>query len=75
MGWMMSPSPRDILYDDVVVKLSGTDGSAFAIIGNVRYAIRQKHGAKAALEFVDRAKEQGSYDNLLAFCMTQVVVE
>lgn len=64
----------DIKYDDVTVKLTGEDGNAFNIIGQVNRGIREVHGADAAKEFADEAMTSESYDALLAFVQRTVNV-
>lgn len=59
---------------DITVKLTGTDGNAFAIIGTVREAIRKNVGNEAAQEFSERVLQCGSYDELLAFVQETVDV-
>jgi hypothetical protein len=61
-------------YPDVQVRLTGTDGNAFAVIGLVRTAIRSAHGTEAADEFSHAAMQSGSYDELLRFVMRTVDV-
>ncbi len=69
-------------YPECVVKLSGTDGNAFAIMGAVRLSLKvHLRGTctpeliKATLQmFLDEAKS-GDYDNLLRVCMKWVTVE
>ena len=64
----------DVKYPDVAVRLSGTDGSAFSIIGRVAGALRREVSREAAKEFSDAAFECGSYDQVLQLCMRTVDV-
>ena len=64
----------NVTYPDVTVKLSGTDGNAFAIIGRVSKAIRMEVGAEEAKKFTSEVTNSGSYDELLQFCMQTVNV-
>ena len=56
------------------VKLVGTDGNAFAIIGRVKKALRQGGHPELAEEFQSEAMS-GDYDNLLQTCFKYVEVE
>lgn len=56
------------------VKLTGTDGNAFAIIGKVREALRKaKYPADKISEFSKEAMS-GDYNHLLQTCMKWVDV-
>ena len=55
-------------YPKVVVQLTGKDGNAFAIIGNVSSALRR---AKVDAEEIGKFREEamsGDYNNLLVTC-------
>ena len=54
-----------VTYDDVTVKLTGTDGNAFAIMAIVHPAIARKHGAKAGDDYLNDAMSASSYEELL----------
>jgi len=62
-------------FPEIKVKLTGTDGNAFAFIGKVRKALR-RHGVDDATikEFTEEATS-GDYSNVLATCMKWVDVE
>lgn len=63
-----------IKYPDTKVKLTGTDGNAFAIIGRVKEALRKDGVPKIIIEdFVEEATS-GDYDNVLQTCMKWVDV-
>lgn len=64
-----------VTYPHVTVKLVGTDGNAFALIGRVQKAIKSEVGVEAAREFANTAMSQGSYDDLLRFIMDTVEVQ
>ena len=64
----------DIKYPNVTVKLTGTDGNAFAIIGKVQRVIESKIDHKASGEFADAAFACKSYNDLLALVMRTVNV-
>jgi hypothetical protein len=55
-------------------KLVGTDGNVFAVIGNVRDALRRAGQTDRAKEFSDRAMSCGSYDEVLALVHDYVEV-
>jgi hypothetical protein len=59
---------------NVKVKLVGTDGNAFALLGKVRSALRA--GGVPPEEVAQFTKEAmaGDYDNLLRVCMEWVEV-
>ena len=60
---------------DITVKLTGTDGNAFALMGRVGRAIRAEFGDEAANEFYHETKNLTSYDALLTYLTKQVNVE
>jgi len=57
-----------------ICKLVGTDGNVFAVIGNVRAALRHAGQADRAKEFSDKAMSCGSYDEVLALVFDYVEV-
>jgi len=64
----------DIKYPEIKVKLSGTDGNAYAIMGKVKRALQK---ADVHLDTIDLFTEEamsGDYDNLLQTCMQWVTV-
>jgi hypothetical protein len=63
-----------VLYPDVRVTLSGTDGNAFGILARVRKALTEKHGKEVGQKFRDEATT-GDYDHLLATCMKYVEID
>ncbi len=63
-----------VKYPDVQVQLTGEDGNAFAIIGNVAKAIRRGVGNAEATAFADEAMSQKSYTDLLVLCQNTVHV-
>lgn len=58
---------------DIKVKLVGTDGNAFALMGKVRQALRTGGHADLEKEFLKEAMS-GDYDHLLATCCDYVEV-
>jgi hypothetical protein len=64
-----------IRYPDITVQLTGTDGSAFAVMGRVTNALRRNRVQNSEIdEFVKEAMS-GDYDHLLRTCMSWVEVE
>jgi hypothetical protein len=64
-----------IKYPEVIVRLTGNDGNAFAIMGAVRKALKT---AKVSAEEIAEYTEQstmGDYDNLLRVAMAWVTVK
>jgi len=57
------------------VKLVGTDGNVFAIIGTVAQAIQNSEGRDAANAFREAATQCGSYDEVLQLVIQTVEVE
>lgn len=64
----------DVKYPGIKVQLTGQDGNAFAIIGNVKRALsRAKVSREEQEQFVKEATS-GDYDNVLATAMRWVTV-
>lgn len=61
--------PSGLIFQDVEVQLTGEDGNVFSILGRCKRAIRRAHGEEAAKQWADMAMSQGSYDEVLLFCM------
>ena len=68
-------SRDDIRHPEITVRLIGTSSEAFAIMGEVRRALK-KHGVSSTEsdEFLREAMS-GDYDHLLRTCMKWVNVE
>jgi len=63
-----------VKYPDIKVKLVGNDGNAFAILGNVKNALRKaKVPAEEINQFMNEAMS-GDYNNLLCTCTRWVDV-
>jgi hypothetical protein len=61
-------------YPEITVQLTGTNGNAYAVLGQVRRALRKAElGDAVVKEFTDEATA-GDYDHLLATCMNWVNV-
>lgn len=67
--------PPPFPSDKPTVKLVGTDGNVFAVIGKVRDALGRAGLRDEAAEFVERAFAAGSYDEVLRLCMEYCDVE
>jgi hypothetical protein len=64
----------EIRYPHIEVRLTGTNGNAFAIIGKVKQALRDNGVPKEMInQFIDEATA-GDYDNVLQTCMKWVDV-
>jgi len=65
---------REPKYPNIHVQLSGNDGNAFGILGNVLRAMKR---GKVSLEDQEQFRQEatsGDYDNLLQTCMKWVEV-
>ena len=60
---------------DVTVQLTGNDGNAFAIMGQVRKALRKAGATSAELEEYMTESMSGDYNNLLRVAMKWVDVQ
>jgi len=58
---------------NIKVKLVGTDGNAFALMGRVSAALRKGGKGELVKDFQKEAMS-GDYDNLLCVCMDYVEV-
>ena len=63
-----------IKYPDISVKLTGTDGNAFSIIGAVRRALREAGVEQDEIDTFRKEATSGDYDNVLATAMRWVDV-
>lgn len=66
----MKDSP--VLYPNITVELSESDGNAFAILGKVRKALRKNGVTDEDCKLFIEEATSGSYDNLLRVCMKWV---
>ncbi len=64
---------NSVLYPDVEVQLTGTDGNAFALMGKVQKALRRAGHSDAVDSFLAEAMS-GDYNHLLQTCMKYVNV-
>lgn len=63
-----------VRYPKIKVKLVGTDGNAFSVMGNVRKALRKGGVPQEEIEAFSAEAMSGDYNNLLATCMRWVDV-
>jgi hypothetical protein len=54
--------------------LVGTDGNVFSVIGHVKRALERAGQRERASEFVAKAMQSKSYDEVLALCFEYVDV-
>ena len=59
---------------DVDVRLSGTDGNAFALMAKVAQGIKRAGGTKEDEDEFIKQATSGDYDHLLRVCMDWVNV-
>lgn len=65
----------EVKYPEVTVKLVGTDGNVFRIIGKVKREIQRTIGLPAANLYMEEAMGCESYDKVLQLTMRTVNVE
>lgn len=63
------------LFPDIKVRLTGSDGNAFAIIGKMRRALKRSGVPAGQIEEFCEEATSGDYNHLLATCMRWVNVE
>lgn len=63
-----------LVHPEVAVRLTGTDGNAFAILGQVSQALTRAGVQQQDIEAFRAEAMSGTYDNLLATCMRWVTV-
>lgn len=61
-------------YPNITVKLSGTDGNSFAILGRMFKALRAGGVSQEAIDLFETEATSGDYNHLLQTCMKFVVV-
>lgn len=66
--------PTTVKFPHVSVKLVGTDGNAFAIIGTVSSALRRAKVPDADVREFQREATSGDYNHVLCTCMNWVNV-
>jgi hypothetical protein len=55
-----------VKYPEIKVKLVGTDGNAYAIMGNVQKALRRAGVSKEQIDLYLKESMSGDYDNVIA---------
>lgn len=63
-----------VKFPNVHVKLVGTDGNAFALIGKVTAALRKAKVDSNDIKTFQTEAMSGNYDHLLQVCMNTVEV-
>lgn len=63
-----------VKYPKIKVKLVGSDGNAFAVMGKVKQALRKGGVSKEETDVFLEECTSGDYNNLLATCCKWVVV-
>lgn len=62
-------------YPEIEVTLTGTDGNAFAVMGNVSKALRRAGVEKSEIDAYTKESMSGDYDNLIATAVAWVTVK
>lgn len=62
-------------FPHVTVKLTGTDGNAFAILGRVRRDMKSAGVSEEEISQFSEEATSGDYNNLLRTCMKWVDVQ
>ena len=78
----MNQTQRDVVPDTnrtqasrkLACKLTGTDGNVFSVIGRVQRVLKEGGQPDRASEFVRRAFQAKSYDEVLGLCTDYVEV-
>ena len=71
---LKNPADRAAPLTDAVVRIVGTDGNAFAVLGYVRRCILCSNRPELANEFMQEATA-GDYNHLLVTCMRYVTIK
>ena len=61
-------------YPNIRIRLSGKDGNAFAIMGNVTSALKKNKVPESEISLFRKEAMSGDYDNLLQTCIKWVEV-
>lgn len=67
-------STTEVRYPDIEVRLTGTDGNAYALMGKVAAALKAHGVPKATVDEFFAEATAGDYDNLLRTCALWVEV-
>ena len=57
-----------VKYPEIRVQLTGTDGNAYALLGQMRNALRKGGVSKEEIDAFLKEAMSGDYSNLLATC-------
>lgn len=63
-----------VKYPRVFVRLTGADGNAHAVVGQVRHALRMARIPQSEINVFSAEALSGDYDKLLRTCMAWVNV-
>jgi len=63
-----------VKYPNIKVKLVGNNGNAYAILGNVRKALKQNNVPQDEIDLFLKEAMSGDYDNLLTTAIKWVNV-
>ena len=64
----------DIKFPEIKVRLTGSDGNAFAIIGTVNKALKRANVSKEDRDTFMAEAKSGDYDHVLQTCLKTVNV-
>lgn len=64
----------DLTYPDIQVELSNSEANVYSVIASVSRQIRRSYGNEAADKFINEAKSQKSYDDVIQYIMGTVEV-
>jgi hypothetical protein len=62
-------------YPNITIKLTGTNGNAFAVMGKVTRALKQNNISKEIQDKFFEEATSGDYNHVLQTCMDYVEVE
>jgi len=68
------PTPDQPTHPQVHLRLTGTDGNVYSIIGRIAAALRREVNNEAASAFTQAAFACGSYDEVLRLAMVTIDV-
>lgn len=71
---MPNPQTEGIRYPDIQVKLLGTSGNVFAILGRMQAALRAAGVSQPEVALFMEQAASGDYDHALQTCMQWVDV-
>jgi uncharacterized protein len=71
----MEEQMSEVKYPKITVRLVGTDGNAFAILGTVRKALKKAGVSQEQIDEFTTDATMSTYDHLLQTCMQWVNIE